>query len=66
MLIALNEFINLLLKHKEASAELCENNEILKEIVRAFKVETAKTRRILSELNKWQSKYINPDTIDNN
>jgi len=65
MLIAVNEFKNLLRTHKEASAELCENAAVLTDVVRAFKVETSKTRRIITELNKWQKK-LPFDTIENN
>jgi len=65
MLIAVNEFKNLLRTHKEASAELCENSDVLVDVIRDFKVETSKTRRIITELNKWQKK-LPFNTIENN
>jgi hypothetical protein len=56
MLIAVNEFKNLLRAHKEASAELRQNAAVLNAVIHDLEAETSKTRRIITELNTWKKK----------
>ena len=66
MLIAVTEFKNLLRTHKEASVELRGNAAVLTDIVRAFRLETSKTNRVLKELHRWQRKHLRPDAAARN